>query len=368
MKDYRGNIELGLPFGGRRREADLRDAIRSSSRRSCAPSRGAILSPLNALGRVFLRDGKNRADRCRCDPVRRPGAMSSTTRDGHGRFRSPESWRHIPSSEHAVMVSSRRRTSHGFETRRRCTQLVDATGRGAAARRAPRPHHGCASPAPGSGGRAEASRHSWRAYPWPSKGRCTRLARDSRRPLPPPPSSSSITAEPERVSAETPALPRPDDHARRGRRAPVSSSTSASRGLASPGRRTLHERLHGEEGDHAERRSRSHARKRVCSCASLIPGYPRELFRTRSNPQRSVRCTRGSRSSETSCRSSRRCTRPAASSAYVVSQGGSSPRCVTHRRRAASSHGPAARDMARRRAARSSTAASPVTGSSPPGT
>lgn len=57
MKDYRGNIELDLPFGGNLKEPtfSMRAIILQAIVRAV---RGAILSPLNALGRVFVREGR----------------------------------------------------------------------------------------------------------------------------------------------------------------------------------------------------------------------------------------------------------------------------------------------------------------------
>ncbi len=57
MKDYRGDIALDLPFGGDLREGSVR--LRSVVRQAIVRAiRGAILSPLNALGRVFVREGR----------------------------------------------------------------------------------------------------------------------------------------------------------------------------------------------------------------------------------------------------------------------------------------------------------------------
>ena len=57
MKDYRGNIELALPFGGNLNSPtfSLRQLVLQAVVHAI---RGAVLSPLNALGRVFLRDGR----------------------------------------------------------------------------------------------------------------------------------------------------------------------------------------------------------------------------------------------------------------------------------------------------------------------
>jgi hypothetical protein len=66
MKDYRGEIALDLPFAGDVGEPHfsfgtvLRQAI-------VGAVRGALLSPLNALGRVFLRDG--RIEKVAVEPV-----------------------------------------------------------------------------------------------------------------------------------------------------------------------------------------------------------------------------------------------------------------------------------------------------------
>jgi len=57
MKDYRGNIALALPFGGDLKEPtfEMRSVILQAIVRAI---RGAVLSPLNALGRVLVRDGR----------------------------------------------------------------------------------------------------------------------------------------------------------------------------------------------------------------------------------------------------------------------------------------------------------------------
>jgi hypothetical protein len=69
MKDYRGNIELTLPFGGNLQEPtfSMRSVILQAVVRAI---RGAILSPVNALGRVIFRDG--RIERFDLDPIRFP--------------------------------------------------------------------------------------------------------------------------------------------------------------------------------------------------------------------------------------------------------------------------------------------------------
>src|SRR6185503_12094040 len=66
MKDYRGNIELGLPFGGNLKEPtfSMRSVVLQAIVRAV---RGAILSPLTVLGRVILRDG--RIERFDLDPI-----------------------------------------------------------------------------------------------------------------------------------------------------------------------------------------------------------------------------------------------------------------------------------------------------------
>jgi Domain of Unknown Function (DUF748) len=82
MKDYRGNIELSLPFGGNLREPtfSMREVVLQAIVRAI---RGAILSPLNALGRVFVRDGK--IERFDLDPI--PFPPGSATLDATGRAR-----------------------------------------------------------------------------------------------------------------------------------------------------------------------------------------------------------------------------------------------------------------------------------------
>jgi len=57
MKDYRGDVALDLPFGGNLREPSF--SMRSVVLQAIVGAvRGAVLSPLNALGRVLLRDGR----------------------------------------------------------------------------------------------------------------------------------------------------------------------------------------------------------------------------------------------------------------------------------------------------------------------
>jgi len=71
MKDYRGDIALDLPFGGNLTEPTF--SMRSVVLQGIVQAvRGAILSPLNALGRVLVRDG--RIERIDLDPIPfRPG-------------------------------------------------------------------------------------------------------------------------------------------------------------------------------------------------------------------------------------------------------------------------------------------------------
>jgi hypothetical protein len=83
MKDYRGNIELSLPFGGNLREPtfSMGAVVRQAIVRAI---RGAILSPLNALGRVLLRDG--RIERFDLDPIPFSPASAMLDADGHARI------------------------------------------------------------------------------------------------------------------------------------------------------------------------------------------------------------------------------------------------------------------------------------------
>jgi hypothetical protein len=82
MKDYRGNIELALPFGGdvAQPSFEMRSVVMQAIVRAV---RGAILSPLNALGRVFLRDG--RIERIDVDPI--PFVAGERVLDDAGRQR-----------------------------------------------------------------------------------------------------------------------------------------------------------------------------------------------------------------------------------------------------------------------------------------
>src|SRR5207247_264110 len=56
MKDYRGNIELALPFGGNLNSPtfSLRQLVLQAVVHAI---RGAVVSPLNDIGRVCLREG-----------------------------------------------------------------------------------------------------------------------------------------------------------------------------------------------------------------------------------------------------------------------------------------------------------------------
>ena len=82
MKDYRGNIELALPFGGNLRspQFSLRQLVLQAAVRAI---RGAVLSPLNALGRVFVRDG--RIEQVALEAI--PFAPGARTLDQQGRER-----------------------------------------------------------------------------------------------------------------------------------------------------------------------------------------------------------------------------------------------------------------------------------------
>ena len=57
MKDYRGNIALALPFGGDLKQPvfEMRSVILQAI---VSAVRGAVMSPLNALGRVLVQDGR----------------------------------------------------------------------------------------------------------------------------------------------------------------------------------------------------------------------------------------------------------------------------------------------------------------------
>lgn len=85
MKDYRGNIELNLPFGGDLAQPafEMRSVVMQAIIRAV---RGAILSPLNALGRAFLRDG--RIERIDVDPI--PFAPGERVLDDAGRARATQ--------------------------------------------------------------------------------------------------------------------------------------------------------------------------------------------------------------------------------------------------------------------------------------
>jgi len=85
MKDYRGNIELMLPFGGNVAQPtfEMRSVVKQAIIRAV---RGAILSPLNALGRAFLSGG--RIERIEVDPI--PFAPGERVLDDAGRARATQ--------------------------------------------------------------------------------------------------------------------------------------------------------------------------------------------------------------------------------------------------------------------------------------
>ncbi len=82
MKDYHGDIALDLPFRGDLAAAtfSVGDIVRQALARAI---RGAVLAPLNALGRVFLRDG--RIERWSLEPI--PFPPGSRELDAAGRAR-----------------------------------------------------------------------------------------------------------------------------------------------------------------------------------------------------------------------------------------------------------------------------------------
>jgi hypothetical protein len=83
MKDYRGDIALALPFGGDLRERNF--AFRSIVFQAIVRAvRNAVLSPLNALGRVFLRDG--RIDKVELEPIRFAVGDRALSEDGRSRL------------------------------------------------------------------------------------------------------------------------------------------------------------------------------------------------------------------------------------------------------------------------------------------
>ncbi|HUE29933.1 MAG TPA: DUF748 domain-containing protein [Verrucomicrobiae bacterium] len=82
MKDYRGDIALALPFGGNLSEPSF--SMRTVLFQSIVQAvRGAVLSPLNALGRVFLREG--RIERIDLDAI--PFLPGAREPDGAGHAR-----------------------------------------------------------------------------------------------------------------------------------------------------------------------------------------------------------------------------------------------------------------------------------------
>jgi len=82
MKDYRGDIPLALPFGGNLSEPSF--SMRTVLFQSIVQAvRGAVLSPLNALGRVLLREG--RIERIDLDAI--PFPPGAREPDGAGRAR-----------------------------------------------------------------------------------------------------------------------------------------------------------------------------------------------------------------------------------------------------------------------------------------
>jgi len=82
MKDYRGDIALALPFGGNLSERSF--SMRTVLFQGIVQAvRGAVLSPLNALGRVLLREG--RIERIDLDAI--PFPPGAREPDGTGRAR-----------------------------------------------------------------------------------------------------------------------------------------------------------------------------------------------------------------------------------------------------------------------------------------
>jgi hypothetical protein len=82
MKDYRGDIALALPFAGNLSEPSF--SMRTVMFQGIVQAvRGAVLSPLNALGRVFLRDG--RIERIDLDAIPFPPGARETNDAGRAR-------------------------------------------------------------------------------------------------------------------------------------------------------------------------------------------------------------------------------------------------------------------------------------------
>ncbi|HJQ83230.1 MAG TPA: DUF748 domain-containing protein, partial [Candidatus Binatia bacterium] len=83
MKDYRGDIALDLPFGGNLREPtfEMRSVVVQAILRAI---RNAVLSPLNALARVFLKG--ERIERIEIDPVPFPPGARQPDEAGKARI------------------------------------------------------------------------------------------------------------------------------------------------------------------------------------------------------------------------------------------------------------------------------------------
>ncbi len=82
MKDYRGEIALALPFGGD--VSAPRFSLRSLALQALVQAiRGAILSPLNALGRVVLHEG--RIERFDLEPIPFAAGARDLDEAGHQR-------------------------------------------------------------------------------------------------------------------------------------------------------------------------------------------------------------------------------------------------------------------------------------------
>ena len=82
MKDYRGDIALALPLGGDLAAPTF--SLRSTLLQAIVQAmRGAVLSPLNALGRIFLRDG--RIEHFALDPIPFPPGRAKIDHAGEVR-------------------------------------------------------------------------------------------------------------------------------------------------------------------------------------------------------------------------------------------------------------------------------------------
>jgi uncharacterized protein DUF748 len=205
MKDYRGNIELSLPFGGNLAQPafEMRSVVMQAIIRAV---RGAVLSPLNALGRALLRDG--RIERIEVDPI--PFAPGERVLDDAGRERATQVGRVLTTHPglrariHGLVAAADVERLEDEALLSRLADVADAEPLRSflRARLEKRP--------PPSLGEGEAQRLEQlrKELPWPERA-VHELARD-RAAVATATLILEVRVEPERVSADTADVPRPE--------------------------------------------------------------------------------------------------------------------------------------------------------------